>query len=368
MVVIVSCHHFPDDERIYHKQIKSLLDADFSVLYFTRSSSSVNLSDRALIHENLSINTDLNTFIKGVFDFLRLRSDIKYVQIHETDLLPLLKKIKEFFPGIYSVYDVHENMEALYRTFSNRIKPIKEILIKVRNFNENRYLKYVDQIIIANPPMYNDPYENKPTRIVENFPKIGYLDTSINNKDRKKDSIIYHGHLASERGIKDLINAMKYVKSSIPSASLSLVGTFRTKEFENEINDLIKELALNSSIHVLGQVPHSEIWEIIKSHSIGVIPFRRTPLTEENTPTKLFEMMICGLEIVITKLPPAQYFLEDSVHWCEPNNIQSIASSIIDAYNTQDDLTNIQKNQDLIEKKYNWEIRQDNYLAIFRAQ
>jgi hypothetical protein len=215
--------------------------------------------------------------------------------------------------------------------------------------------------------MYNDPYENKPTKIVENFPKIGYLDTSIKNRNRKKNSIIYHGHLASERGIKDLINAMIYVKSSIPSAFLSLVGTFRTKEFKNEINGLIKDLALINSIHVLDQVPHSEIWHIIKSHSIGVIPFRRTPLTEENTPTKLFEMMICGLEIVITKLPPAQYFLEDSVHWCEPNNIHSIATSIVDACNAQDDLTNIQKNQDLIQKKYNWETRKDDYLAIFRA-
>ena len=45
MVVIISCHHFPDDERIYHKQIKSLLKDGHRVLYYTRSNSSLNLSE-----------------------------------------------------------------------------------------------------------------------------------------------------------------------------------------------------------------------------------------------------------------------------------------------------------------------------------
>lgn len=367
MVIIVSCHHFPDDERIYHKQIRSLIDAGLSVLYFTRSSSNVNLSDKSLTHENFNINTNVKTFIETVWASMRLKEDIQHVQIHETDLLPLLKKIKDLFPSVHTIYDVHENMEALYRTFSKRIKPIKEILIRIRNFNENRYLKYVDQIIIANPPMHDEPYRNKPTTIIENFPKIGYLDPLITNHKKINNSIIYHGHLAPERGIGDLVSAMKHVKSSISSASLTLVGTFRTRQFKNEIQSLIEELGLNSSIQHLDQVPHSEIWHIIKSHSIGVIPFRKTALTEENTPTKLFEMMICGLEIVITKLPPAQYFLDESAYWSEPNDVQSIAKSIIDACNTQGDFTNIQKNKDLIQKKYNWELKRDDYLALFRV-
>ena len=33
MIVIISCHHFPDDDRIYHKQIKSLMKQGLSILY-----------------------------------------------------------------------------------------------------------------------------------------------------------------------------------------------------------------------------------------------------------------------------------------------------------------------------------------------
>ena len=118
---------------------------------------------------------------------------------------------------------------------------------------------------------------------------------------------------------------------------------------------------------ITDQVPHSQIWGIINNHRVGVIPFCRTPLTEENTPTKLFEMMICGLELVVSKLPPAQFFLNNSVHWCEPDNINSISQSLISALNAKDDLSNIYENQRLIKDKYNWERKQKDYLTLFKA-
>ena len=365
MVVVVSCNHFSDDERIYHKQIKSLLNTGSSILYFTRSDSQLDLSDGLLIHKNFNKSTSLSAFIEIVTHSIKLNNKIQHIQIHETDLLPLFKKIKRHDSHINTVYDVHENMEALYRTFSNRPKLIKEILIKVRNYNEKKYLQYVDQVILANQPMKVELYTNKSTRVIENFPKLEYLDQPTSNIRRTKDSIIYHGHLAPERGIQDLVCAMKYASKSISSVSLSLLGAFRTEEFEHKIKSLIVDLGLESRITIFDQVPHSDIWAIIKEHSIGVIPFRRTPLTEENTPTKLFEMMTCGLEIVVSKLPPAQHFLNDSVHWCEPEDIHSISNSIINACKMKDSLINVQKNFELIQEKYNWERRQGDYLALF---
>ena len=78
-------------------------------------------------------------------------------------------------------------------------------------------------------------------------------------------------------------------------------------------------------------------------------------------------MMICGLELVVSKLPPAQFFLNNSVHWCEPDNINSISQSLINALNAKDDLSNIYENQRLIKDKYNWERKQKEYLTLFKA-
>jgi glycosyltransferase involved in cell wall biosynthesis len=78
-------------------------------------------------------------------------------------------------------------------------------------------------------------------------------------------------------------------------------------------------------------------------------------------------MMACGLEVVVTRLPPAQYFVDDSVHWCKPNDIGSIAESIIKACAIKGNSKNSLINKKLIHEEYNWEQRQDGYVALFNA-
>ena len=122
MVVIISCHHFPDDERIYHKQIKSLLKDEHRVLYYTRSNSILNLSNGMITHKNFSKKLGVSVFIDKVLHSIKSIGGINQVQIHEVELLPIIKKMKNISPKVLTIYDVHENMEALYRTFSKRVR------------------------------------------------------------------------------------------------------------------------------------------------------------------------------------------------------------------------------------------------------
>ena len=191
MVVIISCHHLPDDERIYYKQIKSLLKDGHRVLYYTRSNSSLNLSNDLVTHKNLSMTLRINDFIDKVLHSIKSIGDINQVQIHEVELLPIIKKMKNISPKVLTIYDVHENMEALYRTFSKRVKVLKELSIKVRNYNEKKYLQYVDHIILANPPMGSKAYKSQSTTIIENFPKIEHLTPLEQIKKRKGNQILY---------------------------------------------------------------------------------------------------------------------------------------------------------------------------------
>ena len=98
MVVVISCHHFPDDERIYHKQIKSLLKDGHRVLYYTRSNSSLNLTDCLITHKNLSMKFGISIFIDKVLNSIKSIGDISQVQIHEVELLPIIKKSEKYFP------------------------------------------------------------------------------------------------------------------------------------------------------------------------------------------------------------------------------------------------------------------------------
>ena len=52
MIAVVTSGHNPDDERIYHKEIYTLLNAGYDVQYFTRWDGEMNLSKGTLLHRN----------------------------------------------------------------------------------------------------------------------------------------------------------------------------------------------------------------------------------------------------------------------------------------------------------------------------
>ena len=365
MIAIVSSSHYPDDERIYQKQICSLLEEGRKIVYYTKSLNKINLSKHNLIHINFDINFSIKVFIKEVFEDLLKRKPIYHLQIHETELLPLLGIVKKELNNIFTIYDVHENMNALYRTFSNRIFIIKELAILKRTFYEKKNLKFVDQIILANPPIKKINYEtlNIPILVLENYVEKKYIKKKP--KTHKKANLIYHGHLGPERGIEDLVLAMSETVKKYSTTKLILLGSFRTENFENKIKELIKALGLNKNIKIINQVSYESVWEILRKSSIGIIPFRKNPLTENCTPTKLFEMMASYHHIIATDLPPIRHFVNDSIFWAEPDNVNSLKNAIISSIDFLEDNSKIKKNINLIKNRYNWDLIKNQYIKLF---
>jgi glycosyltransferase involved in cell wall biosynthesis len=366
MIAIVSSSHFPDDERIFYKQICSLLDIGKKITYFTKSIVNRNLSKKGLTHINYDEKMSINDFINKVVIEIFNQKAINQVQIHETELLPLLKTLKQKREKTYTVYDIHEDMESMYRTFSNRNFFVRELAIIKRNFDEKRNLKFVDQIILANEPINKSRYSKFKINkvVVENFVEIKSLKLDINCN--KKPYIIYHGHLGPERGIEDLVIALNNVLQKYVKVKLTLLGTFRTHDFKKKIHKLIRDLSLEDHIKIIKQVPHEDVWKILRKSSIGVIPFRKNPLTNNCTPTKLFEMMASSHQIVSTNLPPVKHFVKDSIHWAESDNPHSLGKAIISSIKSLDDNSKVEENIDLIKKKYNWGIIKSKYTSLFK--
>ena len=368
MIVVVSCHPTPDDERIYHRQIKTLLSNGYSITYFSRSKSDLDLSEAGLKHINLSINLSIRSYSKQVLQQLQEPEAPLFFHIHEPELLPLAKSVKQRF-NARIIYDVHENLDAMYRTFSQRSKPVKETAIFLRNANEKRHLRFVDRVVLANQPMENTVYDSRGFQpvVLENFPENKYI-SNVANDGNRGSSIIYHGNLAPERGIGDLVAALPAVISEIPDAYLTLLGAFRTTEYEREIKRFISKNNLCDHVYVKDQIPYEDIWAILNKHTVGVIPFRENPLTMHNTPTKLFEMMAAGCCIAASDLPPIRNFILDTIHWTTPGDIPSLASGIIEAFRSLNQPAWIENNRNLIREKYNWESKINEFLKLYNPQ
>jgi glycosyltransferase involved in cell wall biosynthesis len=78
-----------------------------------------------------------------------------------------------------------------------------------------------------------------------------------------------------------------------PEASFLLAGPMRDDRF-------VKGLPKN--VRYLGVRPYSEIPAILQHCDVGIIPFRKSPLTDAANPVKLFEYLASGLPVVSTSL------------------------------------------------------------------
>ena len=84
---------------------------------------------------------------------------------------------------------------------------------------------------------------------------------------------------------------------SIPEARVILVGPAHpatAREIEREVSGA-------PNLHWMGPVPYDRVPGIVRAFRVGLIPFRRTPLTEAVNPVKLYEYAASGVPCVTTR-------------------------------------------------------------------
>ena len=367
MIVVLSCHHYPDDERVYYRELLTLKKLGCPILYYTRSEIEMDMSDEVIIHKNFSpkffpINKYLNTIKKE----LEVQPPT-LIHFHEYHLLSLAKHVKCSYSAKV-IYDVHEDIRYLGKTFSKRNPLFKNMLISMKTFKERYYLKFVDRVILINPIMKKCIFKEwgfEPL-ILQGFPSKSSVFNYPNNGCRGH-TILYHGHLSPERGIHELIESIPIIRKKFPDVNLVLLGSFRLSDFEKNMHKIVKSKGLTNNIQFIPQVPHKDVWRYLKNAAIGVIPFKKNPLTINNTPTKLFEYMAAGCGIVATDLPPIRHHVSNSIQWSKPDSSESIAEGVIALFEDAVLLDNQTKeNKNLILDKYNWESITGDLIALYK--
>jgi glycosyltransferase involved in cell wall biosynthesis len=368
MITIVSCHHFPDDERVYHRELLTLKKLGQPIQYFTRSNSELDISDDLVRHKNCPAKEfsikEYITFLKNAF----LETPPTIFHFHEYDLLPLARLAKLRF-NAQVIYDVHEDIRFLGATFSTRHPLLRNFLISLRTMKEQYHLECVDRVILANPVVGDCIFRDRgfDLLILQNYPFLSFVSNQSNDGCRGR-TILYHGHLGPERGIQELVESIIIVRDTIPDVSLILLGTFRTSEFQDYIISMIEKNDLSDNIKWIPQVPHQAVWNYLNEAAIGVIPFRENPLTLNNTPTKLFEFMAAGCGIVASDLPPSRHHVSDSIQWSEPGSVQDIADGLLRLLQNPELLENqSSQNRELITNQLNWECIEPILLDLYKS-
>ncbi len=137
--------------------------------------------------------------------------------------------------------------------------------------------------------------------------------------------VLYHGGLAPERGIDELIEAVLGLADDV---HVALLGYGPLEE------PLRRRAAAPSSkgrVHVLPAVPPQDLIRWVASADVVAMPIQPTTLNHRlTTPNKLFEALTAGVPVVASDLPGMAPIVRETGCGavCDPRDVSSIATAI----------------------------------------
>jgi glycosyltransferase involved in cell wall biosynthesis len=227
--------------------------------------------------------------------------------------------------------------------------------------------KHFDGLTIITPLMRDeicDRYDVKST-LVGIWPSGVSLSTfSPNNTSRDdlrkklglegKFVIMYHGFIASDRGLRESVDAIDRLKNSYPDIVLFFLGS---GSYANELKTQVSEMALDNSVVVHDAVDYSYVSKFIAMSDVGIVPLPDIPQWRHQCPLKILEYLAMGKPVILTSIPAHRSIIGDEkcgifIRSSEP---EEIAKSIVLAYENKDKLPAWGQKGISIANEYSWE-------------
>ncbi len=237
-----------------------------------------------------------------------------------------------------------------YRGFFRRIKGLIVITQKIKELFTKQGIP-AKKILVAPDGVdieeFNIPQSQKECR-----QKLGLPPD--------KKIVGYIGQLKTmemEKGIGNLIRALKELKKNNASVVLCIVGGLRSdiKQYQS----LASKIGLSKEVLFIGQVNHSLVPYYLKSFDVCLMPFPWTKhFAYYMSPLKLFEYMASPRPIVSSDLPSVREILnEENAILIKPNDVKSLVQGIEKALKNKDFSANLSRQASLDVRQYTWQKR-----------
>lgn len=204
---------------------------------------------------------------------------------------------------------------SIFRFFERKIvrllaKDLKQLI----TFTETSKKRLAD---------HNIPEEKIKVKYIYEF-KLGI---SVNNSEKKKDSVLFVGSFHQHKGLEIAIRAMDLVFKNIPNAKLVIIGKGNSEDTAR-IEELIKELGIKNNIEFLGQKKNEETLKEVLRNELVIVP-EQWP--SEFGPVILVETMALGRPVVGSKIGSIPEFIKDNENGfiAEHDNPEQFAEKII---------------------------------------
>jgi glycosyltransferase involved in cell wall biosynthesis len=287
-VVVCTIVHHPADARIFHRQIRALLDAGHEVDYLAPAHDFNPERRNALLHliplPRASGRRRFGALLAARRQLTEHAAAADLVLLHDPELLLALPRVKR--PA--TVWDVHEDTAAALSTkpwLPRALRPPTAMAVHAaeRIAERRMHLILAERGYVAR---FRKPHPVVPntTYVPEIAPPPG--------TDRR---VVYVGHLSPDRGVAEMIEAAARLRPH--GITVHLIGPADARA-----RALIEASA---DVRWHGFLPNDEAMRFTDGALAGLSLLQDEPNFRHSLPTKVVEYMARGVPVVTTPLPAA---------------------------------------------------------------
>jgi glycosyltransferase involved in cell wall biosynthesis len=360
------CHlssaHPAFDDRIFHKEAKTLSQAGYNVTIIAQHDKE-EVVDGVKIIPLPRLVGKFERMTKVVWKLFRLalKEKAAIYHFHDPEIIPYGLVLRLL--GKKVIYDVHEDYpetilsKQYIPSFLKR--PVSCVLRVLENYS-SKFFNFVITVTESIRDKFARHLSN--VEIVKNYTSIKYAQDKVQKEHTGNVlEVIFAGGIYEERGIVEAVKAVNLLPE-LP-IKFTLYGPV-DEEFLREL----KSLDGMNRLEYKGVVPYTEVLSRLKQADIGFLcdyPLKRHI---ESLPIKLFEYMAVGLASIVSRFPLWEEIVEGShCGICvDPTSPEQMAEAMKYLYENPSERRQMGINgRKAILEKYNWEKEGRKLLNIY---
>ncbi len=369
-VCILSTVHSAFDDRIFHKQAKTLVKAGYDVTLIVQHDKDKVIGGVKIIalHKPRNRFTRLFGLTWRAFQ-LALRQHADIYHFHDPELLLwgwLLQKITHK-PVIYDVHEYYADSILTKEWIPNILRrPISKLADK----GEKMIAKRLAGVITVNQHMEGQFKKvNRNVTTLHNYPSRSFVKKSNGKSQTDPYSVIYIGGVGKDRGYQVMVNAMRIVRDKEPRARCEIAGPVNRAGLPKLFLEREASLLQEGGIALTGEVPYQEIPRLLSKATIGWYAVLPTPNYLKAIPIKIFEYMAAGLAIVCSNMGFVKAIIEQAECGllAEAGNPEAHALALLHLLQHPDEAREMGENgRRAVLEQYNWDKEGEKLLECYK--
>ena len=290
----------------------------------------INLASELIVNESIdlvlvstSLNSNLERFAKNctIFklnfrgsiykarkEFYRIFLSEKPNVIHLQGVVPGILLYKKEYRRIFVV--TQHAVLSEERIWQVSLK--RKLLFKLKEMVENYYLSKIKNIIFIseyNKNIYLKTFLNNQSinyALIVNPVNKMFLDKPVSFSEQYKNELYFVGEIKKRKGLHVLLKAMNLLKKQGVDLKLNVIGGFKEKAYEIEIQNLITTFNLRQEVIFCGWKRQSEVIDFAKRIPVFVLPS-----FQETLPLSIAEALCQGKIVVATDICGIPEMIDD---------------------------------------------------------